>query len=250
MRRFLVFLLVSSFLALPALAAPLSLLDDFAEDISEPYDESDPSYGTFVYSCRYPHVDENGEGGAEINAFYDYLLSDTVSNMVPMLQEAFEGFDSSLIVTYDITCNNDDYFSVLVRTEKVNPDQSLVYWEGHVFSRKHPSAGNTFSLPKLLGIMDPDENEEWLEDYQTEKADKLIREMVWELIEENAENIDYGILTEESLSQVFFPEEDFYLNEGGDPVFYLQPGDIYEEIPENAGLFTFTIPLEDILDEL
>ena len=250
MKRFFLFLLVFSLLSLPALADPLPLLDDLAEDIAEPYDDSDPSAGTFVFSCRYPRVDENAEGGEEINAFYDYLLTDTLSNMVPMLQEAFEGFDSSMTVTYSVTCNNDDYFSVLVRTEKNNPDQSLVYWEGHVFSRKHPSAGYTYSLPKLLGILAPDENEEWLEDYQTEKADKLIREMLWDRIEESDGSIDYGRLTEETLSQVFFPEENFYLNENGDPVFYLQPGDIFNDIHDNSAPVTFTIPLEDILDEL
>ena len=195
-------------------------------------------------------MDEEAEGGAEINAFYDYLLNDTVSNMVPMLQEAFEGFDSSMTVTYTVTCNNDDFFSVLVRTEKDNPDQSMVYWEGHVFSRKHPSAGYTYSLPKLLGILAPDENEEWLEDYQTEKADKLIREMVWSRIEENPDRFSDCRLTEETLSQVFFPEEQFYLDENGDPVFYLQPGDVFDDASEESAPVTFAVTLDEILDEL
>ena len=250
MKRFLALFLILAFLSAPALADPLAFLDDFSEDIAEPYDEDNPSAGTFIYSCRYPHVDEEAEGGAEINAFYDYLLTDTVSNLVPMMQEAFEGYDSSMIVTYSVTCNNDDYFSVLVRTEKDNPDQSLVYWEGHVFSRKHPSAGYTYSLPKLLGILSPDENEEWMEDYQTEKADKLIRDMIWNRIEENKAGIDYGSLTEEMLPRIFFPEESFYLNEDGDPVFYLQPGDIFEDYSDDSGPVTFTLSLDEILDEL
>ena len=41
-----------------------------------------------------------------------------------------------------------------------------------------------------------------------------------------------------------------YLDENGDPVFYLQPGDFFAEVPEGTGLFTFPIALEDILDEL
>lgn len=250
MKRFFLLFLAIVLSAAPALADPLPLLEDLSEEIAEPYDESDPSAGTFVFSCRYPRVDEEAEGGEEINAFYDYLLSDTVSNLVPMMQEAFEGFDSSMIVSYSVTCNNDDYFSVLVRTEKNNPDQSMVYWEGHVFSRKHPSAGYTYSLPKLLGILAPDENEEWLEDYQTEKADKLIREIVWNRIEDNEDGLDYGSLTEETLSQIFFPEENFYLNENGDPVFYLQPCDIYGEASGESAPVTFAVPLEEILDEL
>ena len=74
--------------------------------------------------------------------------------------------------------------------------------------------------------------------------------MVWNMIEENDAGIDYGGLTEDYLEGIFFPEEDFYLDENGDPVFYLQPGDVYEEVPEGTDLLTFPIALEDILDEL
>ena len=102
----------------------------------------------------------------------------------------------------------------------------------------------------LLGILNSTESEEWVQDFQTEKADEIVREMVWDMIEENEAGIDYGGLTEEDLSTVFFPEENFYLDENGDPVFYLQPGDFFAEVPEGTGLFTFPIALEDILDEL
>ena len=55
--------------------------------------------------------------------------------------------------------------------------------------------------------------------------------------------------TEEDLFHVFFPEENFYLDENGDPVFYLQPGDV----SPTSGRQPVCLPshsLEDILDEL
>ena len=253
MKRILPFLLILSLLAVvPALADPLAIPEDYEADIYEPYDESNPSAGAFSYSCRYPHVDTEAEGGAGINSFYEYMYTDTLSNMVPMLQDAYEyaNIDFSMKTTYTVTCNNDEFFSVLVRTEKKDPEQDIVYWEGHVFSRKNGKAGYTYTLPMLLGVLNSTESEEWVQDFQTEKADKLVREMVWDIIEENEAGIDYGGLTEEDLPSVFFPEESFYLDENGDPVFYLQPGDVYEEMPENAELLIFPIPLEDILDEL
>lgn len=251
MKRLLVLLLVLSLLAVTAAADPLVLLEDYSEDIIEPYDEADPSEGTFIFRCRYPCVDDSAEGGAEINSFYEYQLDDTVSNLVPMIQEAYEGYDSSMVISYQVTCNNDEYFSVLVCTEKKNPDQEMVYWTGNVFSRKYPSADHTYSLPKVLGILSPDENEEWLQDYQTEKVTNLIRRMVWDMIEDTGAGlVEESGITEESLAHVFFPEEEFYLDEKGDPVFYLQPNDIYDELPEEAELITFPIPLEDIMDEL
>ena len=248
MKRFLSVFLVLVLFACAASADPLPLLEDYAEDISEPYDPEDPSYGVFTFSCRYPHADENAPGGVGINSFYEYLLSDTVSNYVPMLQEAFEGYDSSMNITYTVTCNNDECFSVLIRTEKDNPDQSMVFWEGHVFLRNDPNPGYTSTLPQLLGTLRPDENDTWLQDRQTAKADALVREMVWEMIDDNENGVEYySDLTEESLDLILFPEEDFYLDENGDPVFFIQPG---AAAPSECGLLTFPIPLEDILDEM
>ena len=250
MKRIIPLLLVLVFLAGSGLADPLVLIDDYAADISEPYDESDPSAGTFVYSCHYPHVDEDAEGGMEINAFYSELLDYELGFTMPMIQDAFEGFDTSTVISYTVTCNNDEYFSVLIKKEEVTPDRSRTSWTGHVFSRKSGKAGYTFTLPMLLGILESTENEEWIQNYQTEKADSLIREMVWDMVEESRDTVDYGDLTRESLENVFFPEENFYLDKNGDPVFYIQPGDLFDEVPEGTGLLVFPIPVEDILDEL
>lgn len=46
---------------------------------------------------------------------------------------------------------------------------------------------------------------------------------------------------------MFSLDHDFYMNESGDLVFFFRPGSI---APEEAGLITFTFPLEDLLDEL
>ena len=106
----------------------------------------------------------------------------------------------------------------------------------------------TYTLPKYLGILESNENDTWIQDRQTGKADTLIREMVWAMIEENTDGVSYySGFTREELEAQLFPEENYYLDENGDPVFYLQPG---VAAPEEAGLLTFTIPLEDILDEL
>ena len=182
--------------------------------------------------------------------FFSELLDYENEFIVPMIQDAYVGSDTSTIIAYTVTCNNDDYFSVLIRTEKNIPDHSQVMWKGHVFSRKNGINGSTYSLPMLLGILSPAENDEWLQEYQTEKAETLVRQMVWSMIEENTDSLDYNGLSEEDLDSFFFPSEDFYLDENGDPVFYLQPYDILDEVPEGTDLFTFPIALEDILDEL
>ena len=240
MKRFLPILFILCLITGTAFAEPLALQEDYFEEIIQPIDETDPSAGEFIYSYRYPHVDEEAEGGAEINAFYEDQIS---------LSEFESSFNpGTTTITYDVTCNNDEYFSVLVHIVKTSEEQSSEQWVGQVFSRKNASPGLTCTLPRLLGTLEQNENDTWLQDRQTEKADALLVDMVWERIEDNEEDIDYfPDFTKEQLSHIFFPEEDFYLDDTGNPVFYIQPG---KAAPEGAGLLTYFISLEDILDEL
>ena len=53
--------------------------------------------------------------------------------------------------------------------------------------------------------------------------------------------------TDEELEAAFYPEEDFYLDENGDPVFYLLENTV--ALPE-AGILLVPISLEMLLDEL
>ena len=248
MKRIVLWFLILILPVASALADPLTLLDDYAEDIVEPCDEEDPAAGTFVYSCRYPHVDDSAEGGAGINVFYSELLEYELGFTMPMIQETFGDSASSTVITYTVTCNSDDYFSVLIRKEENNPDISRVHWTGNVFLRAGGDTGLTSTLPQLLGILDAAENDTWLQERQTARADAVVREMVWKMIGSGQSGISWNAdFTEDELSHVFFPEEDFYLDETGNPVFFIQPG---VAAPEDAGLITFPLRLEDILDEL
>ena len=53
--------------------------------------------------------------------------------------------------------------------------------------------------------------------------------------------------TDEELEAAFYPEEDFYLDENGDPVFYLLENTV--ALPE-AGILLVPISLATLLDEL
>ena len=245
MTRFLFLLLPVLLLISFSRADPLVLLDDYAEEIVEQYEEG----GTFLYSYHYPQVDEDGEGGIAVNYFYLDLIDYDNGFTVPFLQETHEGADCSTVITYTVTCNNDEYFSVLLRKDKdFSEDKPSTEWIGNTFSRLNPNYGYTTTLPQLLGLLDVDENDTWYQDRQTAKADDLVRELVWAMIEQNDAGIDYNDdLTQEDLSGVFFPEEDFYLDENGDPVFFLQPG---VAAPDHFGLLKYPVPLEIILDEM
>ena len=102
------------------------------------------------------------------------------------------------------------------------------------------------ALPYLLGLLESEESDTWLQNRQTGKADDAVRKMVWERLREMDGIEIREDLQEEDLEYVFFPEEDFYLDETGEPVFYLQPG----FADDSTRLVTIPISIDDILDEM
>ena len=118
-------------------------------------------------------------------------------------------------------------------------DAGIPYWIFYVLPRVFPE--------KLTqdGKVDT-----WLQDRQTAKADNCVRELVWAEIERMMKSGDvpfYDGLTFEELEAAFYPEEDFYLDENGDPMFYLLENTV--ALPE-AGILLVPISLETLLDEL
>ena len=244
MKKIPALLLVLILLTASAAADPLPQKEDLSGSYSVPCDENDPSAGTFIYSYTYPQVDEEAEGGAAINAFFANMADYLETFTIPL----FMGEDSATAITFTVTCNNDDYLSVLVKEEKVTPEKTRVRWEGYVFSRKHPDPSSKYTLPKLLGILNAQENEEWVQEHQNEKANETVRGLIWDMIQDNEQEIPfYSDYTEEYLAEDLNPEEDYYLDEDGEPVFYINPG---IAAPEESGLLTFPLTLEEIDDEL
>ena len=223
-------------------AAPLEMADELAGIVQIELN----GRAKYIYSYTYPQVDAAEPSGEIINTFYQGIARDAEEFEIPMNADYYRGQDPEQDITveisYEVTCNNDDYFSVLLHTRQ----GSLDVYAGHTFSRTGLKDGSSVALPYLLGMLDNGETDTWLQDRQTGKADALVREMVWERLQEMDGTALWEDLEEESLEYGFFPEEDFYLDEGGNPVFYLQPG----FADESGKLLTFPISIDEILDEM
>ena len=249
MKRVLAMLAALLLAAFPALADPLLLDEDLAGTIVILYDETDPSAGSYTYSYRFPCISGEDPDAMLVNIFYRNRVEERETNVS---FEADGYADSGKTVTknvsYRITCNNDDYFSVLVTTEYVSGDESWITWQGHTFPRKDGTPDATFDLARLLGLLGSGNLDEYQQNRQTEKAGKIVCGMIMDRIGENPDGIPYfDTFSEEDLEYGFYPEEDFYLDENGDPVFFLEPGVAADE---SLGYLLFPIPLEDIEDEL
>ena len=252
MKRFLSALLaflVILFSAGAALADPLVLDSDLNDTLIVLYNPDDPSAGSYTYSYRYPHVSENEPDAGKINPFYEDQVSMLETN-IHFMADGYMGSGESVTVNvaYELTCNNDLYFSVLIRRDSVIGDAVRTVLTGHTFSRQDGLSDATFDLPRMLGILNAGEQDEYQLARQTEKASRIVREFIMDQIAENRGGLPYyEDFTEADLLDVFYPEDDFYLDADGNPVFYLEPGIAADE---SAGYLFFPVRLEDILDEL
>ena len=125
-------------------------------------------------------------------------------------------------------------------------DDTTLVISGHVFPLTGSGAGKITNLPTLLGLLDVQETDEWLQTRQTNKADRVARELVWDKLQTGGYPL-WEDLTFEEFEASFYPEEDFYLAENGDIVFFFQPGVI---APEEHGELQVPLTRWELEDEM
>lgn len=249
MKKLLALLLCLMF-ASCALADPLPLGADLAGTACFP-DGSDESTAAYIYRYAYPTVLGEDETSLMINEFYTYMVDDALGFAAPMAaEEVTPGMQAYTTIASEVTCNSDDFLSVKVVTESFMGAAASSVVRGHVFARHGEKAGTVVSLPYLLGILDADESDTWMQDRQTAKADAMVRTLVWDVIQDQMSDgalAYYDDLTYETFEGNFYPEEDFYLDADGNPVFFLQEGTV---APVSEGVLYFPFTLEELLDEI
>ena len=250
MKRFLLIsLLLAALLLFSAAAAePMVQDDDLSGTIRIDYDAQDPSAGSYVYTYRYPHIDESEPDAACVNLFYADLIENLDTNLYFTAEGyADAGKSVNVMVDYQVTCNNSRFFSVLVTRTVVAGEDTRVIWQGHTFSRKADITDGTCDLTVLLGLLDKGDQDEARQARQADKVNQAVRRLVMEQIEDT-DDVDWlEDFTLDDLTYSFYPVEDFYLNKRGNPVFYLEPGIAADE---SLGYLTFPFTLEEIEDEL
>ena len=159
MKRFAAVCLSLLLLVSAASADPL-LLDenDLAETVTVFYNGQDDSDGRYVYSCRYPCVletDPEDLCAFCINDYYGKKLQEYLDFYIPSQAQEYKSSyqNADIEVTYEIKCNNDDFFSVLIRRKGDVGGTVYEILEGNTFSRSGERIGTLTSLPVMLGIL-------------------------------------------------------------------------------------------------
>lgn len=251
MKKLLLPLLILLLCALPALA------EDAAPVLAEPLagvyawpEGSSEAEALYIYRYSYPQLAGDSHLAQLFNETYRYAVEDALGFEVPMLASGMAPGDPQKIVSihHEITFMDDHYLSIRIIKDVSVGDTAMQVVSGHVFSLQGSNAGRIINLPVFMGLLDAGETDEWLLTRQTNKADKLVRELVWARMQADGAAMGlYDDLTYEEIEAGFYPEEDFFLNAQGELCFFFQAGAV---APEEQGLITFTFPLWYLLDEL
>lgn len=252
MFRLMILLVALTLLPLGGLAeAPFVLADDLTGLYTWPEgaSESDASY---VYRFTYPQLAGDDPIAQTINNIYQYEASYALDFDCPMNGSSHDPAEGQMQVniTYEVPHLSSDYLSIKINKVMTVGESVIRVVTAHTFPLTGERSGTVISLPFLLGILDRQENDEWLIQRQTAKVDACVREMVWAQVEKAMRqegSAIYPDMTFEEFEWCFYPEEEFYLNEAGDLVFFIQEGTI---APREAGHFVFTITMEELLDEI
>lgn len=250
MKKLLALLLCLLFVS-AAMADPLPLGEGLAGTVCYPEGCDEPQ-AEYIYRYAYPTVAGEDEVSLMINEFYAYMVDDALGFTAPMAAEeiAGSGVQGYTTILGEVTCNNDEFFSVKVVSESFLGAAAANVVRGHVFARTGEKAGTVVSLPYLLGILKADETDAWMLERQTAKADNMVRGLVWDVIQDQLSDGSIGYyddLTYEIFEGNFYPEEDFYLDAAGNVVFFLQEGTV---APVTEGVLYFPFTLEELLDEI
>jgi hypothetical protein len=243
----LITILLAGLFTLPASAQPLTLDKSLTGEVLYP-EGSTVDNAKFLITYTYPQITPESETDKSINTYYQELEEDLLKKTAPELYDQASGaldadVSGYMHLSYQVTANTNDFFSVVLSREEFMGVAESQTIQANVFARAGDSAGGLVTLPTVLGISDDDEVD------ATNLVDSVYQ-LVWDIIVEQMQTgtVEYfEELTEENLFSEFHPESDFYLDEKGNIVFYVQPSTIASGA---AGLLTFPFSPAELMSEI
>ncbi len=246
MKRLLCLAIALCLVTVPAFAQPLGEAQPLTDARYYP-DGSDAATAGYASTYRLPQFVETDETDKAINAYFSSLAASLADAAPPdgaITAQAADGSPAGYThLDYRVTCNTDDFLSVLLSSQQFLGSTQTESWTGLVFALDGIYAGKPVTLSQAAGLEAQDDAATGSESY----VSQLTYGLVWEIIQqqEAAGNAVYDPdLTLDGLKHAFSPESDFYLDENGNFVFYLQAGAISSEV---NGILTFPFSLAELL---
>ncbi len=202
---------------------------------------------SFAYRYRLPQFPAEQPYSEAVNAYFasyaDRLVNDVIPETIQSLDALPAAGDPAFYVDLDyrVTADTGDYLSVLLVSQRFLGNTLIESWESAVFARSGIYAGQPVSLSQAMGL------EQEAGDTARDYASELVYGLVWQIVlyEVGAmQKAYFPDLTEEEVRRSFSPQSDFFLDEDGNFVFFIQAGTIAGEV---EGVLTYPFSMAELL---
>jgi len=198
-------------------------------------DGADAQTATYRFTYSLPQFAADTDADATINAYYASLAEDLTTTVMPQTVASLDDAPAAdapawyTVMDYRVTLSSADYLSVLLTSRQFLGNAEAESWSATVFARSGVYAGQPISLSQAMGLEQEDDADPSGNSY----AAQLVYGLVWQIITQQQAMLQkdyFPELTQEDLQGVFTPESDFYLDEDGNFVFFIQAGQIAGEV--------------------
>ena len=147
------------------------------------------------------------------------------------------------VLDYEITRNDAEYVSIVLHLRQLAGSGEVETLSADTFVR-----GEQPRKATLSELLNADATPQSADNTAGTDAADLVYGLIWEIIQVGMENVegDYlYILTLDSVRSALYPETDFYLDENGNIVFFIEPGLLAGEI---AGVLLYPFSPYELRD--
>lgn len=196
---------------------------------------------TYHYSFRYPLLTGDGLPQEAINDYFGNALNEMTMLVIPMFAAdpiMVGAGGNEISQSYEITCNNDAFFSVLLTQVQTVDGEARTTLQSAVFAASGEYTGQSLTLRGLVQVGP-----------SSQALGEAVLQDIWEDIQTQMRNGSSGWksdLSSDILRAEFYPEVHFYADAMANAVFFLQPGQFRQD--DRAVTYTYTPQrLEELL---
>jgi hypothetical protein len=201
----------------------------------------------FVFRYRLPQYATDQLCHEALNRYFTGYVAELTDVVIPAAVDALDTLPAAgepayyVDMDYRTTENTADRLSVLLVSQQFLGNTLIETWESVVFALSGMYAGQPMTLSQAMGL-EQDETDP-VEDY----ASELVYGLVWQIVEYEISAMQkayFPDLTEAEFRSAFTPQDDFYFDEDGNFVFFVQSGTIAGEV---EGVLTYPFSMAELL---
>ena len=202
---------------------------------------------SFVLRYKLPQFTQEQPQYEAVNAWFTSYGASVQTVLLPDILGTLDAMPSAeepayyTDLDYRITASNAEHLSILLVSQQFLGNTLLESWSARVFALDGIYAGQPLSLSQAMGL------EQAADDSSADTASELVYGLVWQIVEYEIgamQKAYFPDCTEDDLRRAFAPQTDFYFDEDGNFVFFVQAGAIAGEV---EGVLTYPFSLAELL---